>query len=91
VLLLDEPATFLDVKHQLALYRLLMLIARAKLVVAVTHDLNLALQFSHHVLVLDDGRIAADGTPSEVLTPGLIERVFGVHAVVENGWMRYEP
>jgi iron complex transport system ATP-binding protein len=89
-LLLDEPATFLDVKHQLALYRLLMSIARAKLVLAVTHDLNLALQFSHHVLVMQDGCIAGDGVPAAVLTPDLIGRVFGVHARVESGWMRYE-
>ncbi|MGH9591701.1 MAG: ABC transporter ATP-binding protein [Bryobacteraceae bacterium] len=94
-LLLDEPATFLDVKHQLALYRLLTLIARATLVVAVTHDLNLALQFSQHVLVMEDGRIAGDGVPSEVLNPDLIGRVFGVHASIETGdsglpWMRYE-
>ena len=89
-LLLDEPATFLDVKHQLALYRLLTLIAKTKLVVAVTHDLNLALQFSQHVLVMEDGRIAGDGAPSEVLNPDLIGRVFGVHAIVESGWMRYE-
>jgi iron complex transport system ATP-binding protein len=89
-LLLDEPATFLDVRHQLALYRLLASIATTKLVVAVTHDLNLALQFSQHVLVMEDGRIAGDGVPAEMLTPDLIGRVFGVHAKVESGWMRYE-
>ncbi len=89
-LLLDEPATFLDVKHQLALYRLLTSIAAAKLVVAVTHDLNLALQFSHYVLVMEDGRIAGDGVPPKVLTPDLIGRVFGVHASVESGWIRYD-
>jgi iron complex transport system ATP-binding protein len=94
-LLLDEPATFLDVKHQLSLYRLLTLIARTKVVVAVTHDLNLALQFSNHVLVMESGHIAGAGSPSEVLTPDLIGRVFGVHASVETGssgipWMRYE-
>jgi len=95
VLLLDEPATFLDLRHQLALYRLLAAIARAKLVVAVTHDLNLALQFSHHVLVMEDGTIRGAGAPSEVLTADLIASVFGVHASVEPGsngipWMRYD-
>jgi iron complex transport system ATP-binding protein len=89
-LLLDEPATFLDLRHQLALYRLLASIAKTKLVVAVTHDLNLALQFSSHVLVMEDGRIGGQGAPSEVLTPDLIGRVFGVHATVESGWMRYD-
>jgi iron complex transport system ATP-binding protein len=93
-LLLDEPATHLDLRHQLALYRLLTDLARSLLVVAVTHDLNLALQFSHRVMVLEDGRIAGDGAPQEVLNPVLIARVFGVQATVHGGlnrlWMTYE-
>jgi iron complex transport system ATP-binding protein len=79
-LLLDEPTSFLDLRHQLAIYRLLADLARKILVVAVTHDLNLALRFADRVLVLDGGRIAGDGTPPDVLTPELIQRVFGVHA-----------
>jgi len=93
-LLLDEPATHLDLRHQLSLYRLLGELAKSLLVVAVTHDLNLALRFSHRVMVLEDGRIAGDGTPQEVLNPALIARVFGVQATVHGGlngtWMTYE-
>jgi ABC-type cobalamin/Fe3+-siderophores transport system ATPase subunit len=94
-LLLDEPATFLDLRHQLALYRLLSMIAKNKLVVAVTHDLNLALHFSDHVLVLEDGRIAGAGAPADVLNAELIDRVFGVHASIQTmpggtPWMIYE-
>ena len=89
-LLLDEPTTFLDLKHQLSMYALLTELARlGMLVVAVTHDLNLALQFSHRVLVLDQGRIAADGAPSEVLNPDLIGRVFGVRATLHGQWIEY--
>jgi iron complex transport system ATP-binding protein len=94
-LLLDEPTTFLDLKHQLSMYRLLSDLARGgMLVVAVTHDLNLALQFSDRVLVLDRGRGAADGPTAEVLNPRLIERVFGVHADLRPGpgerpWITY--
>ena len=83
-LLLDEPATHLDLRHQLALYRLLGELSKSLLVVAVTHDLNLALQFSHRVMVLEDGRVAGDGTPREVLNPALIARVFGVQATVHG-------
>jgi iron complex transport system ATP-binding protein len=90
VLLLDEPATHLDLRHQLSLYRLLGELAKSLLVVAVTHDLNLALQFSHRVMVLEDGRIAGDGRPQEVLIPALIARVFGVQATVHGSWMTYE-
>lgn len=92
-LLLDEPATHLDLRHQLALYRLLGELSKSLLVVAVTHDLNLALRFSHRVMVLEDGRVAADGMPQDALNPALIGRVFGVQATVhgdEKPWLTYE-
>jgi iron complex transport system ATP-binding protein len=94
-LLLDEPTTFLDLKHQLSLYRLLESLAKRMLIVAVTHDLNLALRFSDHVIVIDDGRIAAQGPPHESLTPSLIDRVFGVHSDLREGpggkpWLVYD-
>lgn len=90
VLLLDEPATHLDLRHQLSLYRLLAGLAKTLLVVAVTHDLNIALQFSDRVMVLADGRIAGDGAPQEVLNPELIGQVFGVQATMHGRWMTYE-
>jgi len=90
VLLLDEPATHLDLRHQLSLYRLLSELAKTLLVVAVTHDLNIALQFSDRVMLLADGRVAGDGAPTEVLNPGLIARVFGVQATMHGSWMTYE-
>jgi iron complex transport system ATP-binding protein len=83
VLLLDEPTTHLDLRHQIALYRLLARLGKSMLVVAVTHDLNLALQFSNRVIVIDHGLIAGDGSPQEVLNPASIEAVFGVRATVE--------
>jgi len=89
-LLLDEPATHLDLRHQLSLYRLLGELAKSLLVVAVTHDLNLALQFSHRVIVLEEGRIAGDGAPRKVLNPELIAHVFGVQATMHGSWMSYE-
>jgi iron complex transport system ATP-binding protein len=88
-LLLDEPATFLDLKHQLAMYRLLATLARRMLIVAVTHDLNLALRFSDSVIVMNDGRISAQGPPQEALAPALIDRVFGVRAELRDGWLVY--
>ena len=90
VLLLDEPATFLDLQHQVAMYRLLATLAGQLLVVAVTHDLNLALRYAHHVLVLDQGRLAAVGAAHAVLTAELITRVFQVQATVNAGWLKVE-
>jgi len=95
VLLLDEPATFLDIKHQLASYRVLAELSKTMLVVAVTHDLNLALQFASHALVLENGRLAAEGPPLQVLDASHIARVFGVAAHIQRdqagrNWITYE-
>jgi iron complex transport system ATP-binding protein len=79
VLLLDEPATFLDLAHQLSLYRLLRdLASGGLLVVVVTHDLNLAAAYSTRVLALQKGRLALDGPPAEALTSDAIQTIFGV-------------
>jgi iron complex transport system ATP-binding protein len=94
-LLLDEPTTFLDLRHQVAIYRLLASLARqGMLVIAATHDLNLAAAFADRIVVLNSGRIAADATPAEVLTPALIREVFGVESQLHQGpggrpWMIY--
>lgn len=88
-LLLDEPTTFLDLKHQLDMYRLLADLGKRMLVVAVTHDLNLALRFSEITIVMQEGRIAAQGPVKEALTPPLIDQVFGVHTELRDGWLTY--
>ncbi len=90
-LLLDEPTTFLDLKHQLAMYKLLSTLAKRMLVVAVTHDLNLASRFSDQVIVMENGKIAANGPPADALAPDLIYKVFGVHAERRDGWLVYNP
>jgi iron complex transport system ATP-binding protein len=89
-LLLDEPTTFLDLKHQFSLYRLLSGLAQRMLVVAVTHDLNLALQFAGRVLVLDRGRLVGDGDPAEVFQPAHVEKIFGVRAQMHGRYLTYE-
>ncbi|MDX2153767.1 MAG: ABC transporter ATP-binding protein [Bryobacteraceae bacterium] len=79
VLLLDEPTTFLDLHHQVSLYQLLRRLAAAgRLIIAVTHDLNLAATYSDRVLLLSNGAVAADGPPAGVLTPARIRDVFSV-------------
>jgi ABC-type cobalamin/Fe3+-siderophores transport system ATPase subunit len=90
-LLLDEPTTFLDLKHQISMYRLLAELGRqGMLVISVTHDLNLALQFADRALVLDRGRLASDGAPADVFTPQLIREVFEVDATLNAGRLHYE-
>jgi iron complex transport system ATP-binding protein len=85
-LLLDEPTTFLDLRHQVAIYRLLRDLSRqGMLVVAVTHDLNLAAAFADRIVVLNAGRVAADAAPAEVLAPERILEVFGVASELHRG------
>ncbi len=84
VLLLDEPTSSLDLHHQLGLLNLItdLAVERRMTVVLAVHDLNLAARFAHRVLVLHGGRIAARGTPAEVLTPDLLREVYRVEARV---------
>lgn len=80
-LLLDEPAAFLDLHHQLLIYDRLRRLARAgMLVVAVTHDVNLAASFSDRVIALRAGRVVADAAPCDALSTERIRAVFGVEA-----------
>lgn len=82
ILLLDEPTTFLDIGHQLEVLELVRQLnqAQAMTVVMVLHDLNQAARYSDRMVVLQQGRVVADGLPVAVLTPALLERVFGVRA-----------
>lgn len=85
-LLLDEPTTFLDLKHQVAIYRLLAeLSGQGMLVIAVTHDINLAAAFADRIVVLNAGRVVADAGPAQVLAPELIREVFGVESQLHQG------
>lgn len=95
ILLLDEPAAFLDIEHQRLVYRLLReLCEEGLLVAAATHDLNLAAGYSTRLVLLRGGEPAADGTPEEVLRPEILEQVFRVPAVVEQHarrlWVRHD-
>lgn len=84
-LLLDEPTTWLDLSHQLDLYRLLAKLAAEGLaVIAVTHDLNLAAAFAQRLVVLDRGRLEADGTPESVLNPDRLREVFHVDVRIDH-------
>ncbi|AFH65359.1 ABC transporter ATP-binding protein [Paenibacillus caseinilyticus] len=84
LLLLDEPTTFLDIGYQL---EMLERIDRWKeengmTVVSVLHDLNLASMFCDRLLLLQEGRIRAIGTPEQVLQPAGLEEVYGTRPYV---------
>lgn len=86
VLLLDEPTTGLDLAAELDLIGLALDLRRdGTAIVAVLHDLNVALRHADQVVVVDEGRAVASGAPAAILTPALIGRVFGVRAVPVSG------
>lgn len=85
VLLLDEPTSALDLRHQLKVMRLARsLAADGRIVVVVLHDLNLALRWADRVIVMDNGAVVSKGTPTEAITPAVIESVYGVRIRVER-------
>ncbi|MEM7736181.1 MAG: ABC transporter ATP-binding protein [Deinococcota bacterium] len=86
LLLLDEPTTFLDVGYQLEVLELVERLNKERhmTVVLVLHDLNQAASYSERMLVLQQGKIVADGSPHEVMTPELLLRVFKVHVNIVN-------
>ena len=83
-ILLDEPTTFLDLSHQLDVLRIVRGIntERGTTILMVLHDLTLAARFSDRLVVLAGGRIIADGTPWEVLTPTTLREAFDLDASV---------
>ena len=93
LLLLDEPTVHLDIAHQLAALDLLWALHRERglTVVAVFHDLNLAAEYCHRLMLLDAGRIAALGEVEDVLTAAQINSVYGSRIQVETNPVSGRP
>ncbi|MDQ1523325.1 MAG: heme transport system ATP-binding protein [Pyrinomonadaceae bacterium] len=79
-LFLDEPLTFLDIRHQIEFMKKVRVFTDAPdvVTVGVVHDLNLAARFADQLVMMDGGRIVANGTAAEVLSAERIRDVFGV-------------
>jgi iron complex transport system ATP-binding protein len=76
-LVLDEPTTFLDIAHEMAVFELLRALADdGRVVLLVSHQLNLVARFADRVVLLHRGRVAADGSPSAVMDGPTLERVY---------------
>ena len=84
VLMLDEPTASLDPRHQLHLLSAVHTLAHEEnvAVLVIVHDLNLAAGCCDRLLLLGQGRVAACGTPAQVLTPDTLRQVYGVEATV---------
>ena len=92
ILLLDEPTTYLDIRHQLALMELVVHLYQTMhiIVIMVMHDLNHAARYSHRLVAVKKGNIVADGPVADVFRQDILEPLYGIRAVVttvqeENG------
>jgi iron complex transport system ATP-binding protein len=82
-LVLDEPTTFLDVAHEMAIFELLSSLARSGLaVLLVSHQLNLVARFADTIVLLHHGKVAMSGSPSEVMRADRLESIYGWPVVI---------
>jgi iron complex transport system ATP-binding protein len=87
LLLLDEPAAHLDIRHQLDVFNLLEKLNREKgiTIILVSHDLNLASHYASQLILLNEGRIFAQGSPKQIINEENIWKVYGVKVKVTPG------
>ncbi|WP_435929419.1 iron-enterobactin ABC transporter ATP-binding protein [Dryocola sp. BD613] len=93
IMLLDEPTTWLDISHQIDLLELLSELNREKgyTLAAVLHDLNQACRYATHLIALRDGKIVAEGAPGEIVTPELIEAIYGLRCMIIEDPVAHTP
>jgi iron complex transport system ATP-binding protein len=87
VLLLDEPISALDIRHQLQVLEIVRDLTRARglAAVIVVHDLNAAIRYADDLALLHQGRLVAHGAPDQVLTAQTLKDVFAVEAAIRGG------
>ena len=95
VMLLDEPVSHLDFRHQLLILRKIRRLVRDKNLVALMtlHDPNLAMQFSDRVVLMASGSVASAGSPETVITEEGLKHVYGidVRVISWNGFRIVHP
>ena len=86
ILLLDEPITFLDIKHQISILNLCKKLNKEKQITIITtmHDINLASRYSDYILLLDSGKVEVLDIPEKVVTEKNIEAVYGIKVKLIN-------
>ena len=92
-LLLDEPTTWLDIAHQIELLELMnhLRIDHGKTLVMVLHDLNQACRYATHLVAMKEGHILFKGHPRDIVTPAMVQAVFGLECVVIEDPVAHTP
>ena len=84
IILLDEPTSALDLRLQIIVMEIVRAIAaEGRIVIVVLHDLNLALRWTDHLIVLADKGLYVEGPPQEAITPKMLSEVYGVEGCLE--------
>lgn len=85
-LLLDEPISALDIAHQIAVLDLVQKLTKARglSIVMVLHDINMASRYCDEIIALRDGSLIATGSPSEIMTPDHLKRIYGVEFTIHH-------
>lgn len=86
MLFLDEPTTYLDIYYQLEILELVKELNEVYglTIVMVLHDINQAIRYSNHIIVMKDGEIVTKGNPNEVITEEMVKAIYGVDVVVKQ-------
>lgn len=87
IIFLDEPTTYLDINIRFEIMELIRNLNQSgKTIIMVLHDLNLALEYSDHIILMNHDRIVTEGTPQQMITSGAIDQVFDIstHIFCEN-------
>lgn len=80
ILFLDEPTTYLDIRYQIEILKLVQKLNREYgiTIIMVLHDMNQAIHYSDRIIGLKDGHVAAEGAPKEIITPECIRELYGI-------------
>lgn len=86
VLFLDEPTTYLDIRYQLQILRLIRRLNRefGMTIVMVLHDMNQSMYYSDEIVAMKDGKVLAQGAPEQVITPKLVHSIYDVELNIQK-------
>ena len=86
MLFLDEPTTYLDIYYQLEILELVKELneVHGLTIVMVLHDINQAIRYSDHIIVMKDGEIITKGNPNDVITEEMVKAIYGVDVIVKQ-------
>lgn len=86
ILFLDEPTTYLDIRYQIEILKLIKRLNKefGITIITVLHDINQAIHYSDEIIAMKDGKIIAQGAPKDVITEEAIKEVYDINLKVEN-------